>query len=142
MMFILVLARLMAVWVQNLNDYTMGMSLYRQKNWKGRWVEPIALAKAAWVEFLEIFEELYHLKFWAAFLEVWDVWHSIVNMIFALFLGEMMKTRGPYQIIWFITPFTSEKHMQRYRSIGCIRSGGWHKLEDGKRVPIGHVCCN
>jgi hypothetical protein len=127
---------------QDAKRYADGMSEYRRNNWKGRWVEPKELAKAAFVEFCEIFEELwYKLNLWSAFLEVWDVWHSIVNMLFVLVLGEMMKTPIPYMIIWFITPFTAYKHMQRYRDTGCIRSNGWHEVQNGVRIPIGHVCC-
>lgn len=124
------------LWFKNVSNYMHGMSLYRQKNWKGRWAEPKEILKATWGEFIEIFEELAQLKFWAAFLELWDVWHSILNFFFTLFLGGLMKTPYPYVIVYHLCPFTTWKHGSRQAEYGCIRSKGWHK--DGK--PIDHVC--
>ena len=121
--------------VQNFTDYTIGMSLYRQKNWMGRWVEPYEMAKAIWVEFLEIFEELFQLKLWAAFLELWDVWHGVVNMILILILGEWALTPYPYWVIYFLTPFTSWKHASRYTHKKCVRSENHCRKKD-------HVCCH
>lgn len=145
MIWILIVILRLFIWRRQFQAYVQAMPLYRQKNWKGLREEPREMMRATATEFFEIFEELAKGKFWDAFLEIFDVWHGVVNTIFVMVFGELMMTKYPYIIIYPLCLFTAWKHGDRYlngkkreKRLFCIRSGNWHE-EDG--TPIDHVCC-
>ena len=128
------------IWWRHIFAYMQGMSLYRRKNWQGLRNEPRMMIASTVDEFHEIFEELHKGNYWDAYLEVWDVWHGVVNSTLMLIFGEWMMLSYPYFAIYFLVPFTAWKHGDRFMKDGCIRSKNWHKFENGQKIPIEHVC--
>ena len=108
-----------------LYGYSTGMAVYRHDNCESnRWQIFKTNLVAITDELVEAIEEIRHFQCLAFFLEMCDVWHTIVVLMIRTLLPRSFHESS---FIWFMAFFlagviTPWKHGARYVDHGCIRS--------------------
>ena len=133
---VIVAAFRIVIWRRHIVSYAYGMSTYRQHNWKGR-AEVFEVFVSLKDEVFEIFDAVVAGNLVEAFYEFWDAFHASMTLVALLFLGERMKSRTVYWILYLLCPFTAWKHGDRFAKYRCVRSLN-HHFKNGQSVD--HVC--
>jgi hypothetical protein len=117
----------LAIWIiQIIHGYAIGMINYNETNDKNstRQLLLLNLIPALFEELREYMHDLVNFRFMNAFLELNDVYHTIIVTLVMLFSPKFI-TNQVY--IWYLVFFwsgilTPAKHGLRYLKYGCIRS--------------------
>ena len=125
--------------LQIINGYANGMCRYRELNDKDLYCVSLLanFLPAIYGEFRECLRKLTSLKLIDAFLELNDIFHTIITT-FLIFLLPNCVTKS--KCIWYFVFFSSGvfspvKHGRRYIKYGCIKTLNLCRAND-------HNCIN
>ena len=125
--------------IQIIHGYSIGMARYREQNDNNltRTSIILKLLSAIYDEFREYMHDLLNFRFINAFLELNDMFHTIVVGLLMFFLPYSItkKTYIWYLVFFWSGIFTPTKHSLRYLKYGCIRSLNHCRIND-------HNCIN
>ncbi|UJR06954.1 hypothetical protein I4U23_011242 [Adineta vaga] len=130
----------MARFLSVLYGYATGMALYRRDNCERNYWHMVKVNVTALMdEFVEVLEEIWYFRWGAFFLEMCDVWHTLVVLFIRTLLPKFLQQS---KWIWLMAFFiaggiTPWKHGARYVDQGCIRNArhcqqGDHKCSNSK----------